>query len=93
MSAQNYCKSIGGNLPVVRQWEYLYLINDIAKPWPVYIGVTQVSLMSVRYGHMSMLYEYAQEQGTVEKTRLRGAREQGARDMYVICKEYVIFLI
>ena len=46
MSAQNYCKSIGGDLPVLRQWEYLYHINDIAKPWPVYIGVTLVSYIS-----------------------------------------------
>ena len=35
--------SIGGNLPVLRQWVYMYHINDIAKPWPVYIGVTQVN--------------------------------------------------
>ena len=47
MSAQHYCKSIGGNLPVVRQFEYLYVINDIAKPWPVYTGVTKVNLMRV----------------------------------------------
>ena len=46
MSAQKYCKSIGGNLPVLRQWEYLYHINDIAKPWPVYIGMTQVNYIS-----------------------------------------------
>ena len=50
MSAQRYCKNIGGNLPVLRQWEYLYHINAIAKPWPVYIGVTQVNLMSVFTG-------------------------------------------
>ena len=43
MSAQRYCKSIGGNLPVLRQWENMYHINDIAKPWPVYIGVMQVN--------------------------------------------------
>ena len=42
-SAQNYCASIGGSLPVLRQWESLYRINSAAKPWPVYIGMTQVS--------------------------------------------------
>ena len=46
ISAQNYCKSIGGNLPVLRHWEYLYHINAIAKPRPVYIGVTQVNYIS-----------------------------------------------
>ena len=47
MSAQSYCKSIGGNLPVLRQWEYMYHIDAIAKPWPVYIGVTQVNYILV----------------------------------------------
>ena len=45
LTAQNYCKSINGNLPVLRQWENLYHINVIAKPWPVYIGVTEVSVI------------------------------------------------
>ena len=45
LTAQNYCQSINGNLLVLRQWEYLYHINAIAKPWPVYIGVTEVSVM------------------------------------------------
>ena len=42
LSAQSYCESIGGNLPVLRHWEHLYHINAIAKPLPVYIGVTEV---------------------------------------------------
>ena len=46
MSAQNYCKSIGGNLPVLRQWEYMCYINEIVKPLPVYFGVTQVNYIS-----------------------------------------------
>ena len=44
LSAQSFCKNIGGNLPVLRQWEYLYHINVIVKPFPVYIGVTEVSI-------------------------------------------------
>ena len=42
LSARNYCKSIGGDLPLLRHFEYLYHINTIAKPWPVYVGLSQV---------------------------------------------------
>ena len=27
---------------MLRQWEHLYHINNIAKPWPVYIGLREV---------------------------------------------------
>ena len=55
MSVQRYCESIGGTLPVLRQWENLYHINMIAKPWPVYIGMTMVSqLQALKVAMMTL---------------------------------------
>ena len=45
LSAQSYCKRNGGDLPVLRHFEYMYYINNIAKPWPVYLGLMEVSLV------------------------------------------------
>ena len=47
LSAQSYCQSVGGSLPVLRQWEYLYHINVVAQPWPVYIGAREVSVKCI----------------------------------------------
>ena len=46
LSAQSFCHSVGGDLPVLRNWEYMDHINSIAKPWPVYIGLIEVNLRS-----------------------------------------------
>ena len=36
---------------MVRHFEYLYDINNMAKPWPVYMGLTEVHLI-----HIYLLY-------------------------------------
>ena len=46
-----YCTSLGGDLPVMQDliFEYLYCINKKAKPWPVYIGLTEVKFIFTLY--------------------------------------------
>ena len=50
VSARNYCHSVGGDLPVVKYWEDLQHINNIAKPWPVYMGLREVHIANTE-GH------------------------------------------
>ena len=46
---------------MLRQWEYLYHINTLAKPWPVYVGVTKVHKINI------IIFPRASAVGTASK--------------------------